>query len=106
MANSCAHLSTVANVSPSSTGCEDCLRIGGSVKESAGTQRLRQFNQGSMRGADTRTRLALSHNSERHRLRGGRGYRSSKPITARIRGVNDELAVYRDSELISARNGG
>jgi len=29
MADTCTHLDTVADVTPSSTGCEDCLRIGG-----------------------------------------------------------------------------
>jgi uncharacterized UBP type Zn finger protein len=29
MAATCTHLDTVADVSPSSQGCEDCLRIGG-----------------------------------------------------------------------------
>ena len=29
MADTCTHLDTVADVEPSSTGCEDCLRIGG-----------------------------------------------------------------------------
>jgi Zn-finger in ubiquitin-hydrolases and other protein len=29
MADACSHLDTIADVSPSSTGCEDCLRIGG-----------------------------------------------------------------------------
>ncbi len=29
MAETCSHLGTVADVTPSSTGCEDCLRIGG-----------------------------------------------------------------------------
>ena len=29
MAETCAHLETVADVEPSSPGCEDCLRIGG-----------------------------------------------------------------------------
>ena len=28
MADTCTHLGTVAQVEPSSTGCEDCLRIG------------------------------------------------------------------------------
>lgn len=29
MADTCSHLDTVAEVTPSSEGCEDCLRIGG-----------------------------------------------------------------------------
>lgn len=29
MAETCSHLDTVADVTPSSTGCEDCLRTGG-----------------------------------------------------------------------------
>ena len=29
MADTCTHLDTVADVTPSSDGCEDCLRIGG-----------------------------------------------------------------------------
>ena len=29
MSDSCTHLGTVADVTPSSDGCEDCLRIGG-----------------------------------------------------------------------------
>ena len=29
MADSCTHLDSVNEVTPSSTGCEDCLRIGG-----------------------------------------------------------------------------
>ena len=29
MSDTCTHLDQVANVSPSSDGCEDCLRIGG-----------------------------------------------------------------------------
>jgi uncharacterized UBP type Zn finger protein len=29
MATTCDHLDEVGDVSPSSTGCEDCLRIGG-----------------------------------------------------------------------------
>jgi uncharacterized UBP type Zn finger protein len=29
MAQSCSHLDQVADVTPSSEGCEDCLRIGG-----------------------------------------------------------------------------
>ena len=29
MPDQCTHLDTVAAVEPSSTGCEDCLRIGG-----------------------------------------------------------------------------
>jgi hypothetical protein len=29
MADTCSHLDTVNEVEPSSTGCEDCLRIGG-----------------------------------------------------------------------------
>ena len=29
MVETCTHLDTVAEVTPSSTGCEDCLRIGG-----------------------------------------------------------------------------
>ncbi|MDQ3896763.1 MAG: hypothetical protein M3326_05845 [Actinomycetota bacterium] len=28
MADTCAHLDTVADVTPSSNGCEDCLKIG------------------------------------------------------------------------------
>lgn len=30
MADTCTHLDTVREVTPSSTGCEDCLRSGGS----------------------------------------------------------------------------
>jgi len=30
MADTCTHLETVREVTPSSTGCEDCLRMGGS----------------------------------------------------------------------------
>ena len=29
MADTCTHLDTIADVAPSSDGCEDCLRIGG-----------------------------------------------------------------------------
>ena len=29
MADTCTHLETLAEVTPSSDGCEDCLRIGG-----------------------------------------------------------------------------
>ena len=29
MAKTCTHLNTVKDVTPSSTGCEDCLRMGG-----------------------------------------------------------------------------
>lgn len=29
MASACSHLDTVADVTPSSSGCEDCLRTGG-----------------------------------------------------------------------------
>jgi hypothetical protein len=29
LASDCTHLGTMAQVQPSSTGCEDCLRIGG-----------------------------------------------------------------------------
>ena len=29
MADTCSHLDTVADVQPSSEGCEDCLRVGG-----------------------------------------------------------------------------
>ena len=29
MAKTCTHLNTIKDVTPSSTGCEDCLRMGG-----------------------------------------------------------------------------
>ena len=29
MADTCTHLDTIADVTPSSTGCEDCIAIGG-----------------------------------------------------------------------------
>jgi uncharacterized UBP type Zn finger protein len=29
MADTCTHLDTVADISPSGDGCEDCIRIGG-----------------------------------------------------------------------------
>ena len=29
MAQTCSHLGTVADVTPSGNGCEDCLRMGG-----------------------------------------------------------------------------
>lgn len=29
MADTCTHLDTIADIAPSSTGCEDCLLIGG-----------------------------------------------------------------------------
>ena len=39
MADTCTHLETLAEVSPSSDGCEDCLRIGGQWVANVGEQR-------------------------------------------------------------------
>lgn len=37
MADTCTHLDTVADVTPSSGGCEDCVRIGGATPSAATT---------------------------------------------------------------------